>query len=120
MSTTTQTGFVNTNAARIVAAVLALLIAIIWFYNYSADFSRVMAGGSTGELPQAETLAVSNANPALAACLEKRVGDVDQMKEDGLLNDQKYASFKVRAEQLCAQQNPAQQQPSRLLKSLLR
>jgi|GEM_PF-1910658 len=109
MTTTTQSGFVNTKAARIVAAVLALLIAIIWFYNYQADFAKLMSGDASNGLPQAEALAQADANPALAECLQKRVGDVDQMKKDGLLNDQQYGSFRARAEQLCSQQNPAQQ-----------
>lgn len=107
MSATTQSGFLNGNAARIVAAVLAVLIAIIWFYNYQADFSRVMSGGVATELPQASTQAAADANPAFAACLKKRVGDVDQMKADGILPEAKYASFRSRAEELCAQQNPS-------------
>lgn len=109
MATGTQSGFVNTNAARIVAGVLALLIAIVWFYNYQADFGRLMSGNITSELPSASPQAAAVSNPALAACLKKRVGDVDQMKKDGLLSDDKYVSFRSRAEQLCSQQNPAQQ-----------
>ncbi len=109
MTTTTQSGFINTNAARIVAAVLALLIAIVWFYNYQADFSRLISGDAVNQLPEASSQAAVAANPALAACLKKRVGDVDQMKKDDLLSGDKYASFRARAEQLCTQQNPAQQ-----------
>jgi len=44
-------------------------------------------------------------NPALAACLQQRIGDVDRMKEDGILSDAQYASFRARAEELCVQQN---------------
>ena len=108
MSATTQSGFLNSNAARIVAAILALLIAALWFYNYQEDFSRLMAGDNANELPQASSLAAEDANPALAACLKKRVADVDQMKADGLLSEADYATFRARAEELCIQQNPAQ------------
>ncbi len=109
MTTASQPEFLNTNTARIVAAIIALLIAIIWFYNYQADFKRLMAGNTTSELPSASPQTAVVANPALAACLKKHVGDVDQMKKDGLLFDNKYTSFRARAEQFCAQQNPAQQ-----------
>jgi len=109
MTTTTQTGFVNTNAARILAAALAVMFAVIWFYNYQADFGRIMSGETASGLPEASSQVSVAANPELAACLEKRVGDVDQMKKDGILSDDKYASFRARAEQLCAQQNPVEQ-----------
>ena len=109
MTTTTQTGFINTNAARILAAALAVFFAVIWFYNYQADFGRLISGddGSV-QLPESSSQASIDQNPGLAACLEQRIGDVDQMKKDGLLSEDKYASFRARAEQLCAQQNPAQ------------
>ena len=109
MTTTTQTGFVDGYGARILAAILALLFAFALFYNYKDDFNRLMAGNSDDGLPQSSAQIAVAVNPDLKKCLEKRVGDVDQMKKDGLLNDSQYASFRSRAEQLCTQQNPAQQ-----------
>jgi hypothetical protein len=41
----------------------------------------------------------------LQDCLDQRVGDVDKMKAEGIVNDAQYASFRQRAEELCRAQN---------------
>ena len=93
MTGTAQSGFINTFGARVVAGVLALLIAVLWFYNYKEDFSRLMASDADNGLPSISESSAVAVNPALASCLEKRVGDVDQMKKDGILSEAKYNDF---------------------------
>ena len=41
------------------------------------------------------------AQPELAACLERRLGAVENMRADDLLNDAQYEMFKGRAEAYC-------------------
>ena len=39
--------------------------------------------------------------PELAACLQKRIGAVDKMRSDGVINDAQYEQFHGRAEAFC-------------------
>ena len=107
---TTQTGnsFADTTAARLLALCIALFLAVILVYNYKSDFARLFSGSGETGLPvtNVETAPDEAANPALAECLQQRIGDVDKMKEEGILSDAQYASFRARAEELCVQQNP--------------
>lgn len=43
-------------------------------------------------------------NPQLAACLAERVGAVDKMRAEGVVNEMQYGSFRARAEAYCQQQ----------------
>ncbi len=109
MTTQTSGSFVDTTAARILALCLALCFAFILFNTYGDEIGKVFSGEPETGLPvtNAETVPDEAANPALAACLQQRIGDVDRMKEEGILSDNQYASFRSRAEELCLQQNPA-------------
>ena len=108
MADTSGASFADTTAARLIALCLALLIAIILVYNYKQDFAAMFSDSPTGSLPvtNVDTPQDEAANPALAACLAQRIGDVDRMKEEGILSEAQYASFRANAEELCFQQNP--------------
>ncbi|MGI9350454.1 MAG: hypothetical protein ACR2O3_02725 [Rhizobiaceae bacterium] len=108
MATQTGTNFSDTPAARLLALCIALLITIVLVYNYKDDFARLFTGSEEAGLPvtNIDTAPDEAANPALAACLQQRVGDVDRMKDEGILSEAQYASFRARAEELCVQQNP--------------
>lgn len=43
-------------------------------------------------------------NPALAACLAERIGAVDRMRAEGIVNEAQYGAFRARAEAFCQQQ----------------
>ena len=43
-------------------------------------------------------------NPELAACLAERIGAVDKMQADGVVNQGQYDAFRDRAEAFCQQQ----------------
>jgi len=109
MTTQTSGSFVDTKAARILALCLALCFAYILYNNYSDEIIVAFSGEPESGLPvtNAETEPDEAANPALAACLKQRIGDVDRMKDEGILSDSQYTSFRSRAEELCLQQNPA-------------
>ncbi|MEM9278792.1 MAG: hypothetical protein AAGA76_09470 [Pseudomonadota bacterium] len=107
MATQTQNSFADTVAARLIALCIALLLAIVLVYNYKDDFGTVFSDSSEAGLPvtNTETTPEEAANPALAQCLQQRIGDVDRMKEEGILSEAQYASFRARAKELCIQQN---------------
>lgn len=109
MATKTADTFADTKAARLVALCLACFFGFILIFNYGDDFGKVFSNSSDNSLPatSAETSPEEAANPALATCLQQRIGDVDKMKEEGILSESQYASFRSRAEELCYQQNPA-------------
>ncbi|SDU05380.1 hypothetical protein [Stappia sp. ES.058] len=93
-------------AARLSALVVAGLavLAIVWI-------GRVGFAGVA--LTPFEHLApAGNAdlagNPELAACLQSRVGAVDQMRSDGVIDDAQYDTFKTRAVSYCQAQFPPQ------------
>lgn len=90
--------FLDRPVARLLAVGVALLTAalLVWL-NRDALF-----GASIGADP---ALA---GNPELAACLSERVGAVDKMRAEGIVNDSQYAAFRSRAEAYCQSQFPAE------------
>ncbi len=109
MTAQSSNSFADTTAARVLALCLAGCFALILFFNYADDFGNLFNDAEETGLPtiSAETAPAESANPKLAACLQQRIGDVDKMKDEGILSDSQYASFRARAEELCYQQNPA-------------
>lgn len=51
--------------------------------------------------------AIAAGNPQLAACLSERVGAVEGMRSEGIVNDAQYAAFKTRAVDYCRAQYPS-------------
>ena len=107
MAAATETrSFLDTIFARLIALIIAALIGYV-LYVYWADDMRDLVSGNPPAIPVlSEQAPVQSVNPALQACLDERVGDVDKMKADGIINDAQYASFRDRAEALCRSQNP--------------
>ncbi len=92
---------VDTRAARIVALVLAIALAAVFYAVWKEEVSTLF-GDLTA--PEAEGLAVTHEDPAVAACLETRIADVDRMREDGLIDDAQHEVFAERAASLCVAQ----------------
>lgn len=95
---------------RLVALAIALLL--IWAFMASwGDDLRALIRGNPPELPMVRQPLPDEGivNPALQACLDKRIGDVDSMREEGVIDDVQYAAFRDRAEALCHAQNPPDQ-----------
>lgn len=101
-----QASFLDSSISRILALILALLLAILLWMNYADDFKNLFAGNEEAKPAISTSEPAKPANAALEACLEQRVGDVDRMKEEGILSDAKYEAFKSRAVSLCKAQNP--------------
>lgn len=80
--------------ARFAAAGLALaaaggLLAIHWEDLFPPE--RQAAGG----------------NPAFRACMDKRVGDIERMLEEGVVGERQAEQFRQRAEAFCRAQSEA-------------
>ena len=83
------------------ALVLAGLIAVLFYVNWSNDLANLFTSQPAGPEVVEEVVPAEEINPELAACLKQRVGDVDKMQQDGILSDNQYTDFKERAIQLC-------------------
>lgn len=98
--------FADSISARLIALVIAVSIGVILYVNWVGNF-RALFAEDTAEIPIfAEQSPVKGVNAALQSCLDQRVGDVDKMKAEGVINDAQYASFRQRAEELCRAQHP--------------
>ena len=98
--------FADSVIARLLALVLAILLGWLLWSNWADDFKRVASGEKEPPAVVSADEPTKPANPALQECLAQRVGDVDRMKEEGILSDDQYGSFRARAEELCRAQNP--------------
>ena len=98
-------GFADTQAARIIAMILAVAIGGFLYFNWSVEFGGLFSAGTETTRVSASQPA-KEANPALDACLVQRVGDVDRMKDEGILSDAQYTKFTIRATDLCRVKNP--------------
>lgn len=74
-------------AVGVVFAVAGVLLAIHWD-DLFGESKRTIASG----------------NPELAACLEKRIGDVEAMLDSGTVNERQAEEFRRRAEDYCRAQ----------------
>ena len=93
MGQDSDTHYLDGRGARIVAgAVLVFSLAMIGFL------------ARENFLPATEEAAQSTGNPELDACLEERVGAVDQMRADGVINAGQYDQFRARAVGFCENQ----------------
>ena len=87
--------FLDRPAARLVAVLVAVLAgaALAWI-NRDAF------------LPAHDATTVKAGNPQLAACLADRIGAVDRMRQEGVINERQYNEFRGRAEAFCTAQYP--------------
>jgi len=98
--------FADTILARLIALLIAVAIGGLFYLYWADDVQRLFAG-SGPEIPIVkQQTEVKPANAALQSCLENRVGDVENMKAEGVINDAQYTSFRQRAIDLCNAQNP--------------
>lgn len=101
-----STHFIDSIFARLIALGIAVLFGAIIFVNWSHNIGELVAGDSEAIPLITEQQPVKAVNAALQICLDQRVGDVEKMKSEGVINDAQYASFRQRAEELCRAQNP--------------
>lgn len=51
-------------------------------------------------------ISAGSGNPQLDACLKSRIGDVDKMREEGVINAAQHNTFKARATAYCQTEFP--------------
>ena len=107
MASTAETkSFGDTGLARLLALLIAILLGYLLWSNWSSDFKALFAGSDKSAAVVSTSEPAKPANPALQECLTQRVGDVDRMKEEGILSEAQYDAFRGRAQELCRAQNP--------------
>ena len=92
--------------ARVAAVVVALLLIATAIWIGRVGFAG--APLTPFERMADEPVSAAQDNPQLAACLEERIGAVNQMRDDGVINDGQYSAFRARAVAYCETQFPAQ------------
>jgi len=103
MTATTSGSFLDTAFARLIALVLAGFMAYVLYANWGQEIAALV---QDEPVVVVDVMApAKEATPALDACLTRRVGDVDTMKSDGIINEAQYVSFKASATRLCQAQN---------------
>ena len=100
--------FIHGMGARAIALVIGVGVLGYMFTTWGDEMQALVAAEDSAPLvtPVGEER-VSKPNPALDACLEQRVGHVDQMLKDGVIGEHQHGQFAIRARQLCVAQNPA-------------
>lgn len=96
-------GFGDTIWARLIALAIAVGLAWAFWSTWSEDVLGLLEDGPEA-LPIVAQPALQEqtiANPALEACLEKRLGDVQSMASDGVISEAQVAGFSQRATELC-------------------
>lgn len=110
MNAAIENRFIHSICARFLGAAIGVGALAIIFINYETELKEFYTSLTDGkDQPIVQTAGeqrVINENPALAACLEERVGHVDQMKADGVINEHQHGQFASRARSLCQAQNP--------------
>lgn len=111
MASTHDNRFIHGKFARIITGLIGVLLLGFIFVRWEDELQAFASSFSDGEkttlVQQPGAERVSEDNPALAACLEERLGHVKQMQEDGVIGDEQAAAFSQRATALCNAQNPA-------------
>lgn len=98
--------FADTALARLIALAIVVGIGLIFFVYWADDLRNVLEDDAPAIPILADRAPIQRTNAALKSCLDQRVGEVDKMKAEGVINDEQYTSFRQRAEQLCQVQNP--------------
>ena len=101
-----SSSFADTLWARLLALLIAIALALFLWFNWSSDFKTLFAASDDVAPAVTSFEPAKPANQALQDCLVQRVGDVDRMKEEGILSESQYSAFRSRAEGLCRAQNP--------------
>jgi len=101
-----KTGFADSLAARALALLIAAAAAALMVWLGREEIPAIR--GIASPAPVAGKAATSG-NPALDACLAERVGDVDKMRQEGIINTAQYETFKARAVAYCQTEFPPSQ-----------
>ncbi|SON55291.1 hypothetical protein HDIA_1750 [Hartmannibacter diazotrophicus] len=92
--------FVNGLPMRVIALVLAIAFGLLaWMIWRNAETVPLMMPQSAADLPLAAP------SPAVADCVDKRLGEINRLVEQGLLSEDAARLTESRARQLCTGRN---------------
>ena len=99
--------FIDSASARLMSLAFAVALAAAMLIAWGEDMVALVVDQPPA-IPASSFVEQSSepANPARDACLKKRLGDVEQMRDDGVINDAQHAQFSGRAVALCESQHP--------------
>ena len=108
MNEHTNRRFLDGWGARVLASLVVVLcvFALGYLNRGSFDLNALLATRGAGD---ASVEAGNNGkplNPEFAKCRDERVGQVERMLSEGVINDAKFVQFKERAVATCAGQFP--------------
>jgi hypothetical protein len=103
-SATAKPRFVHSLNARILSLIIALAVALAGFVIFNDDLGKplkkvTVPGGAAAMLaPYGERAAVS-------ACTDKRLAEIDNLANQGLLSEEDAAMARTRAITMCSERN---------------
>ena len=88
-------GFGDTIWARLIALAIAVGLSWLFWTNWGDDVTALVRRRTRRNCPSPRNLIPNEGmeNPALQACLEKRLGDVQQMVSDGVISEAQSEGF---------------------------
>lgn len=98
---------IDGRGARIAALAVAAGLAAAMVWIGKVGFAGVAMTPFESTAP-ARAGVTTGGDPRLDACLAERVGAVDQMRRDGLVDAARYETFRARAVSYCEAQFPPQ------------
>lgn len=110
MATTKKEHFIHSSTARLISLAVGIGIFIFILFNWKSEIKQVasyLTGASNTPLAHASQQPSEKIeNQALAACLDKRLGHIETLKSEGVINDHQHEQFSNRARSLCQAQHP--------------
>ena len=111
MTTANDERFIHGTPARFIIGLIGVVCLGFIVTHWNDEVMALGNSSSSDNAVQTSQAAngerVSEANPALSACLDERLGHVAQMQEDGVISEEQAAAFSQRATSLCNAQNPS-------------
>lgn len=106
MATQAHGDFLDSGAARLLAAAIALLLAVVVVAIWYDDLEEFAFWRSPNEAAiEADLESANRLSAAQQSCFESRQADIDAMRNQGVIDDRQYELFSQRAEDLCRAQN---------------
>ena len=87
------------------------LVRLIALCVFAAGVAYLVYANRSLLNPDEQAQADASLNPQFVACRDERVGQVEQMKKQGIINETQFEEFRERAVNLCAGQFPPDAQP---------
>lgn len=106
MTRRTREHFLDSRLARLIAALLFVIGLGVMAYLHNAYQARMIAPMPQGQNRAGTETERQNLNPDYLKCHDERVGQVQKMLDEGVIDQRKLVEFQDRAIATCAGQFP--------------